>query len=63
MASSQCPRVVLNSNDSIQASIVAVCSENFQQDGDMTRWDVQWWLARHHFFGLRSVLWLSILVP
>jgi hypothetical protein len=33
--------VVLNSNGQIQASTMAViCSEHFQQDGDMTRWDV-----------------------
>ena len=42
--------MVLNSNDQIQASTVAVCSKHFQQNGDMTRWDVQWWLARHHCF-------------
>jgi len=33
-----------------RSNSVAVCSEHFQQDGDMTRWDVQWWFARHHCF-------------
>ena len=48
--SSQCAQAVLNSNDQIQASTLAVCSEHFQQHGDMARWDVQWWLAWHLCF-------------
>ena len=39
--------MVLNSNDQIQWLFVL---NTFNRDGDMTRWDVQWWFARHHCF-------------
>ena len=56
VTSLQRSRVVFNSHNQIQASTVAVCSEHFQQDGDMTRWDVQWWLAWHHCFWIEMRL-------